>query len=99
MAARVQFNSADEFRQQRKVKHDEEGSFLAVIRPVIVLGQSFGIFPVLGYGRAQASQIHFKIFSARMFYSLLMQLGGMIMSCFSLATLWTAGVKFSKVCK
>ncbi|XP_055543532.1 uncharacterized protein LOC129729076 [Wyeomyia smithii] len=90
--------SHQEFHGQRKqAKFDQDASFLLVMRPIIVLGQTFGIFPVLGYGSDTASKVHFKVFSFQMFYSLLMQLGGSMMSGFSLATFWTTGVEFSKI--
>ncbi|XP_039433526.1 uncharacterized protein LOC120415948 [Culex pipiens pallens] len=87
------------YQQRRTVKFDQEGSFLAVVRPVIILGQVFGIFPVVGYGAAQADRIRFEVCSLRMFYSVLLQLGGATMSGFSLATFWTTGVEFSKICR
>ncbi|XP_055633907.1 gustatory receptor for sugar taste 64e-like [Toxorhynchites rutilus septentrionalis] len=86
-----------EFHRQRKVNLERECSFLAVFRPVIIFGQVFGIFPVLGYGSARAREIEFKLFSLRTFYSLLVQLGGSILSGFSMATFWTTGVEFSKI--
>ncbi|XP_058817461.1 gustatory receptor for sugar taste 64e-like [Topomyia yanbarensis] len=89
--------TSEEFHHRPLVKFDQQNSFLAVIRPIIVLGQVFGIFPVLGYGAAEASKIHFKVFSLRMFYTLLLQLGASMMSGFSLATFWTTGVEFSKI--
>ncbi|XP_058448773.1 gustatory receptor for sugar taste 64e-like [Malaya genurostris] len=86
-----------EFKHRTQVSFGRDGTFLAVIRPIIMLGQTFGIFPVLGYGAAEAGRIYFKVFSFRMFYTVLVQLGGSMMSGFSLATFWTVGVEFSKI--
>ncbi|KXJ69406.1 hypothetical protein RP20_CCG027206 [Aedes albopictus] len=86
-----------EFYHQRQINLDHEGSYLAVFRPVIILGQVFAIFPVIGYGVALAERVRFKWCSLRMLYTMMFQLGGAIMSGFSLATFWTTGVEFSKI--
>lgn len=66
---------------------------------MIILGQVFAIFPVIGYGVALAERVRFKWCSLRMLYTMMFQLGGAIMSGFSLATFWTTGVEFSKICE
>lgn len=73
------------------------GYFCRSIRPVLIVGQMFGLLPLDGVWCGRWWSIHWKLLSWRNLYALFVQLGALIMACFSFATFWYSGVEFAKI--
>ena len=73
------------------------GYFCRSIRPVLIVGQMFGLLPLDGVWCGRWWSIHWRLLSWRNLYALFVQLGALIMACFSFATFWYSGVEFAKI--
>lgn len=67
-------------------RDDFRGSFSEAIWPFLVVGQLFGILPVIGVKDHQISKLEFKWFSFRTIYSLII---AVILLSYSLLLLFT----------
>lgn len=66
-------------------KSYSEGNFQKIIWPILLIGQIFGVMPVIGIKSRSSSRLHFKWISWRTFYSLFVVI---VLATYTLVIIW-----------
>ena len=83
----------------RNDNKSQKGYFSEIICPVILLGQVFGTFSVVGTTKNMLNELNFKWKGFRLIYCVCVQISILIMSSFSAIIIWLNKIEFSRVCK
>uniref|UniRef100_A0A182NZ77 Gustatory receptor n=1 Tax=Anopheles dirus TaxID=7168 RepID=A0A182NZ77_9DIPT len=84
-------------RLRSKIVDDERDSFLRGIRPFILAGQVFGIFPIYGVTGSDPAKLRLKWFSLRVLLNLVVVVTALLQAFFEYGRLKTIGVNAKNV--
>ncbi|KFB41603.1 hypothetical protein ZHAS_00009217 [Anopheles sinensis] len=88
-------NWRQKFRTE--VGGDEEDTFLRGIRPLVILGQMFGMFPIDGVMRGEPAQLRLKWFSFRVLLNLTVVVTALLQAFYEYQRLMVIGINAKNV--
>ncbi|XP_058129801.1 gustatory receptor for sugar taste 64a-like [Anopheles ziemanni] len=88
-------NWREKFRAE--IGGDEEDTFLRGIRPLVILGQMFGMFPIDGIVRSEPAQLGLKWFSFRVLLNLTVVVTALLQAFYEYQRLMVIGINAKNV--